>query len=59
MWSAHSYYMVELMLVRYVNISARCRASRVLVPPPCAVGGIDEYPHIRAMLKMAAVSVMH
>ena len=38
MWSAHSYYMVEVMLVRYVNINARCRASGVLVPLACAVG---------------------
>ena len=37
MWSAHSYYMVEVMLVRYVNINARCRASGVLVPLACAV----------------------
>ena len=40
MWSAHSYYMVEVMLVRYVNISARYRALGVLVPLACAVGGI-------------------
>ena len=39
MWSAHSYYMVEVMLVRYVNINARCRASGVLVPLACVVGG--------------------
>ena len=40
MWSAHSYYMVEVMLVRYVNINAHCRASGVLVPLACFVGGI-------------------
>ena len=39
MWSAHSYYMVKVMLVRYVNINARCRASGVLVPLACVVGG--------------------
>ena len=39
MWGAHSYYMVEVMLVRYVNINARCRASGVLVPLACFVGG--------------------
>ena len=39
MWSAHSYYMVEVMLVRYVNINARCRALGVLVPLACAVRG--------------------
>ena len=39
MWSAHSYYMVEVMLVRYVNINARCRASGVLVPLACVVRG--------------------
>ena len=32
--------MVEVMLVRYVNINARCRASGVLVPLACFVGGI-------------------
>ena len=31
--------MVEVMLVRYVNINARCRASGVLVPLACFVGG--------------------
>ena len=46
MWSAHSYYMVEVMLVRYVNISARCRASGVLVPLACAVGGIFYKPNL-------------
>ena len=30
--------MVEVMLVRYVNINARCRASGVLVPLACVVG---------------------
>ena len=39
MWSAYSYYMVEVMLVRYVNINARCRASGVLVPLACFVRG--------------------
>ena len=43
MWSAHSYYMVEVMLVRYVNINARCRASGVLVPLACVVQGIDHF----------------
>ena len=33
--------MVEVMPVRYVNINARCRASGVLVPFACAVGGIN------------------
>ena len=41
MWSAHSYYMVEVMLVRYVNINARCRASGVLVPLACVVRGVS------------------
>ena len=40
MWSAHSYYIVEVVLVRYVNINARCMALGVLVPLACFVGGI-------------------
>ena len=46
MWSAHSYYMVEVMLVRYVNINARCRASGVLVPLACFVRGINLVPDL-------------
>ena len=42
MWSAHSYYMVEVMLVRYVNINARCRALGVLVPLACVVQGTKD-----------------
>ena len=56
MWSAHSYYMVEVMLVRYVNINARCRASGVLVPLACFVRGnsADRLDH-----KMVVLSVRH
>ena len=55
MWSAHSYYMVEVMLVRYVNINARCRASGVLVPLACVVRGTNEMENDIAKWKTTLV----
>ena len=48
--------MVEVMLVRYVNINARCRASGVLVPLACAVGGTNTYTHHTSLpIKLATL----
>ena len=57
MWSAHSYYMVEVMLVRYVNINARCRASGVLVPLACVVGGKCTRLYISCDVHSTAVQI--
>ena len=39
MWSVYWYYKVGLMHIGCIRMHARCRASGVLVPLACFVGG--------------------